>query len=263
MLLLLHKSLMKNSSALPWLLLSAIVVLVCSGSLAFAQSPPSTTRTNKYDLGVFAEYSPTSSHIFLGYSRQRELAGIGGSFAWRLLNRHSFEFAYLAEVRPLLMESDPTLVSINSNQYGALTFSPPAPVIDPGNLYVIYNSNLYSFNEGYNHARFSRRWTYTGGASPVGIKLNGFTHRRLQPEFMGNGGFLVATRDIPFPDTSYFNFTFEFGVGLQWYRTPTQSVQAEIRYHHLSNHDLGANNPGVDSALWKLTYTFGRSHVLR
>ncbi|HUV96469.1 MAG TPA: acyloxyacyl hydrolase [Acidobacteriaceae bacterium] len=139
-----------------------------------AQSP-GTTWTHKYDLGVFGEYSPTSSHIVMGYARQRKLVGIGGSLAWRL----------------------------------------------------------------------------------------GFTHRRIQPELMGNVGFLIATRDIPVQDSSSFNFTFEIGAGLQWYRTPSQSIQAEVRYHHLSNDNLGTANPGVDSALWKVTYSFGRNHLLR
>lgn len=231
--------------------------------VAFAQSPR-TIWTHKYDLSVFGEYSPTSSRIVLGYARKRKLVGVGGSFAWRLINRHSFELAYLAEVRPLLMESDPTLVSMSNAKLGTFRFVPPLVVIDPINpilfsvIQVNGNTQSYPWT-----ANYSRRWTYTGGASPIGLKLNGFTHRRLQPEFIGNGGFLIAPRDIPIADSSSFNFTFEFGAGLQWYRIPSQSIQAEIRYHHLSNHDLGTNNPGVDSVLWKVTYSFGRNHLFR
>ena len=232
------------------------------GGVTLAQSP-GTTWTHKYDLGVFGEYSPTSSHMVMGYALQRKVVGIGGSLAWRLIDRHSLELAYLAEVRPVLMESDPTLVSITNAQFGTFRFVPPLVVVDPINpiVFAVIEPNGDTHNDSFT-AKYSRRWTYTGGASPIGLKLNGFTHRRIQPEVMGNVGFLVATRDIPVADSSSFNFTFEIGAGLQWYRTPSQSIQAEIRYHHLSNGDLGTANPGVDSALWKVTYSFGRNHLL-
>jgi hypothetical protein len=254
---------MKNGTVGPWIFLSPVLfIFFCIGGVTFAQSPQ-TTWTHKYDLGVFGEYSPNSSHLLLGYSRRRKLLGIGGSLAWRLINRHSFELAYLAEIRPVLMESDPTLVSITNPQFGTFTFVPPLVVVDPVNpiVFAVFQPNGDAQNHSFT-PNYSRRWTYTGGASPVGLKLNGFTHRRIQPEVMGNGGFLIAPRDIPIADSSSFNFTFEVGAGLQWYRTPTQSIQAEVRYHHLSNGNLGTTNPGVDSVLWKVTYSFGRNRLL-
>jgi hypothetical protein len=233
--------------------------MLCTDGVTLAQSQPATW-THKYDLGVFGEYSPTSSHMVMGYARKRELAGVGGSLAWRLLDRHSLELASLVEVRPLLMESDPTLVSITNAQLGTIRFVPPWVVVNPVNpiVFAVFQTNG-DHQEDLFTASYSRRWTYTGGASPVGFKLNGFTHRRIQPEIMGNGGFLISTRDIPVANSSSFNFTFQLGAGLQWYRTATQSIQAEIRFHHLSNGDLGTSNPGVDSALWKVTYVLGRN----
>jgi opacity protein-like surface antigen len=232
------------------------------GGVALAQ-PQQTTWSHKYDLGVFGEYSPTSSHMVMGYARKRELIGVGGSFVWRLLNRRSLALAYLVEVRPFLMESDPTLVSITNAQFGTIRFIPPFVVVNPVNpiVFDVYQANGDPQEDRFT-ANYSRRSTYTGGASPVGFKLNGFTHRRIQPEVMGNGGFLISTRDIPVANSSSFNFTFEVGAGLQWYRTQSQSIQAEVRFHHLSNGDLGTANPGVDSALWKLTYSFGRDRLL-
>ncbi|MGC1782179.1 MAG: acyloxyacyl hydrolase [Acidobacteriaceae bacterium] len=215
--------------------------------------------THKYSYGAFAEYSPTSSHIVLGVARQRELVGVGGAFTWRLLARHSVELDYLFEARPLLMESDPTIVSLYSNQFGYVRFLTPVPVVEPENLASFYNIGVASFaQDGYSQAKFSRRWTYTGGVSPFGFQFNGFKHRRIQPEAMVNGGLLVATRDIPIPQSSYFNFTFQFGGGLEWYRSAGQSLLLEYRVQHFSNKDLGTYNPGTDSGLWKLTYRFGR-----
>jgi Lipid A 3-O-deacylase (PagL) len=255
---------MKIGTDRPWIFLSFVFVVILNMGGVNQAQPVQKTWTHKYDVGVFGEYSPTSSHILMGYARKRELVGVGGSLAWRLINRHSLELAYLAEVRPLVMESDPTLVSITNPQFGTLRFVPPFVVLNPVNPVVF--AGPQTDGDGQNYlwtAQYSRRWTYSGGASPVGWKLNGFTHRRLQPEVMGNGGFLISTRDIPVVHSSSFNFTFELGAGLQWYRTATQSIQAEVRFHHLSNGDLGTANPGVDSVLWKVTYIFGRDRLIR
>ncbi|MES2221421.1 MAG: acyloxyacyl hydrolase [Acidobacteriota bacterium] len=254
---------MKTGTIGPGIFLVLFFTLLDMGGVALAQSS-TTPWTHKYDLGVFGEYSPTSSHIVLGYARKRELVGVGGSLAWRLINRHSFEFAYLIEIRPVVMESDPTLIRVSNPQFGTFTFVPPFVVLDPINPVNFSVGQPDGSSQKYPYtATYSRRWTYAGGGSPVGLKMNGFTHRRLQPEVMGNGGFLIAPRDIPIVNSFSFNFTFEFGAGLQWYRTPSQSIQAEVRYHHFSNDDIGTENPGVDSVLWKLTYIFGRNHLLR
>jgi len=85
-------------------------------------------------------------------------------------------------------------------------------------------------------ANYSRRWTYAGGASPIGLKLNGFTHRRIQPEVIGNAGFLIASRDIPVQDSSSFGIEprvnrFRRRSVITTYRTTTlgQRIQAWIR----------------------------------
>jgi hypothetical protein len=236
------------------------LIVVAFPLLLRAQTAANAGRfSHRYSYGAFAEYSPTSSHIVLGTSRQRELVGAGGAFTWRLLARHSVELDYLFEVRPLLMESDPTLVSLYSNQFGYVTFPTPVPVVDPANLSSTYNIGVWPYAEsGYSDAKFSRRWTYSGGVSPFGVQFNGFKHRRIQPEAMLNGGLLVAMRDIPIPQSSYFNFTFQFGGGVEWYRTASQSLLLEYRVQHFSNKNLGTYNPGTDSGIWKLTYRFGK-----
>ncbi len=222
-------------------------------------APDSFEFTHKYSLGFFAEGSPTSSHMLLGIARHRKLIGVGAALTRRVFVRNSTELDYLFEVRPLLLESDPALVSMQSDRYGDVVFFNPIPVIDPGNLANPYNIGVVPFaTGGYRDAKFSRRWTYTGGASPVGLQLNGLKRRRVQPEVMGNVGFLVATRDIPIQQSSYFNFTFQFGGGIEWYRTAQRSLLLEYRFQHFSSKNLGTYNPGTDSGLWKLTYRFGR-----
>jgi hypothetical protein len=216
--------------------------------------------SHRYTLGVFAEGSPTSSHILMGIARQRILIGAGGSFAYRLHRWRGVQVDYLAEVRPLLMESDPVLMRFQNLQYGPVIYTPPIPLVNPNNLADAFNVGVQPYVlGGYRNAEMSRRWTYSGGASPFGIQINGWKHSRIQPEFMASGGFLLSPRDIPVEKSSSFNFVMQFGGGIEWYQTGTRSWLLECRFHHFSNHNLGAYNPGVDSALWKLSYRFGKS----
>ena len=55
----------------------------------------------------------------------------------------------------------------------------------------------------------------------------------MQPFVTGLGGFAVAPRDIPVFNSAAFNFTFEFGAGVEMFQTHTRSCQLEYRYHHL------------------------------
>lgn len=245
---------------LPFLCCAALFALLVSSMGAIAQTAPAPPEfTHKYSIGFFAEDMPTSSHIILGIARQREMVGVGAAVTWRLSTFHGVELDWLSEVRPLLFESDPTLISFISNRFGYVLYSPAIPVSDPGNLAARANVGVAPYAVmGYSNPKFSRRWTFAGGASPFGLQLSGFKHHRLQPVGMTSGGFIDSTRDIPIEQASYFNFVFQFGGGIAWYRTATQSLLLEFRVQHFSNGHLGTYNPGTDGGLWKLTYRFGK-----
>src|SRR5882757_1166270 len=60
-------------------------------------------------VAAFAEYSNSSSHIILGDDRQRKFAGLALAYQRRISATHWMAWDYSAEIRPLLVESDPTL----------------------------------------------------------------------------------------------------------------------------------------------------------
>ncbi len=72
---------------------------------------PSASRpgSNPRTWSMFTEYSPGSSHIILGYSNQREFVTLGASFTQRLFQNRIWRLDYRAEIRPLMVESDPVL----------------------------------------------------------------------------------------------------------------------------------------------------------
>jgi len=84
------------------------------------------------------------------------------------------------------------------------------------------------------------RSTYVSGFSPLGYKLSAFPHRHIQPFVTGLSGFAVSPRDIPVFNSSSFNYTFEFGAGVEIYQSHTRSIQMEYRYHHLANISSGS-----------------------
>jgi hypothetical protein len=67
----------------------------------------------------------------------------------------------------------------------------------------------------------------------------------------------MSPNDLPIPKTSWFNFSFEFGGGVELRQRNGRAMQLELRYHHISNKELGHMNPGIDSAMIHVGYTFG------
>ena len=55
-----------------------------------------------------------------------------------------------------------------------------------------------------------------------------------------------------------FNFAFNFGGGVEFFRSQTQSIRLEYQVQHLSNKDTADLNPGIDSGFVRFTYAFGR-----
>jgi len=124
------------------------------------------------------------------------------------------------------------------------SFSYPA---GPGGTPVDYTATDYCSG---------RQWTAGEAISPVGMQWNFLTQHRIQPLLEGHGGYMFSTKAIPIMTAGSFNFTFDFGTGMEIFRSNLNSVRIEYRYHHISNHYTASTNPGVDSGLMQVTYCF-------
>lgn len=230
---------------------------VCVASV-FAQGTDSSySRLNTFS--GFGEYSNDSSHIILGRSLNRKIGAIGVQYQRRLIHRRMLDFYYTAEFRPVILESDPM-------GSGTTTITVPLPgVLHSGpNAVIDCHAGSFSVNEpGESYTSVltcGRRLSWAQGLSPVGFRVNGMTRHRLQPTFSALGGYLLSTHELPTDQpgpTGSFNFTFEFGAGLEFYRSGTQSMRLEYQVQHYSNAYTALANPGVDSGFIKLTYAFG------
>jgi hypothetical protein len=92
----------------------------------------------------------------------------------------------------------------------------------------------------------TRDHTYGAGLSPIGLKLNFRRSKTVQPFANGSGGFLYFTKEVPVPGAAQFNFTFDFGGGIQIVRASGRAISVGYKYQHISNGHRAPINPGVD-----------------
>jgi len=228
-----------------------------------AQTADSTAFGRKNTFSPFVEYSNDSSHIVLGRSENRKFAALGLQYERRLLSNHTLNLRYAAEFRPLVMESDPvaSITETLGPPVGLILTFPPQAVTEcfdeTVNRIVHDPNNGTTYNESIQET-CSRRWTYAQGLSPLGARMNLFPYRRLQPTGSLFAGYLLSAKKIPVDTAGSFNFTFEFGVGLEYFLSQSRSMRFEYQVQHFSNAYTADSNPGVDSGLFKLSYTFGR-----
>jgi hypothetical protein len=215
---------------------------------------------------VFGEYANDSSHIWLGYARDRKLADLGVAYERRLVRGHGSELDWQAEVQPLLFESDPTESLQESVNGTPVTTSITGSTTETTGGACTPASGSYSFPDPVGGAptvvdysiTCGRRWTFGQAFSPIGLRYAMRTRHRLQPFVGFTGGYMFTTRPVPSEGAGSFNFSFKFDAGLELYRTATRSIAITARYHHFSNKNTASANPGTDMMVYKVAYNFGR-----
>ena len=107
--------------------------------------------------------------------------------------------------------------------------------------------------------------TYTGvSVTPIILRWN-FTHgHRVMPYAQGAGGVVWTTHKYPAvgnlnaadttqtgpaSDSSVWNFTPQFGLGVHYFVRPRRSVDFAANAIHISSSSLGDKNPGVNTSL--------------
>ena len=172
-----------------------------------------TSRVNT--ISFFSEYSNTSSYVHWGVSRKRRLVASGVSYS-RLLNApHWFDWRrkanifYEAEIYPVVTIQDPVATDIyGSGRNPVIVSQPIVERCRPG-AYISY------YGVPFQRIACTTEWSYMGGATPVGFRMNFRPQRRFQPFIDAHLGFFAGSHDEPVPDSSNVNFTFEFGAGIE------------------------------------------------
>lgn len=104
----------------------------------------------------------------------------------------------------------------------------------------------------------SLQHAHGAGGSPVGLQLNFLHDRHVQPFITGGGGFLYFNRQM-FGTKQQFNFTAQFGGGVQLLNSSRRaSLYLGYMYHHISNADMDRTNPGLGSHMLFVGVSFLR-----
>lgn len=252
-----------------------IAVLLVGACVAGAEGQEAKRYDPKISYSIFAEYSNDSSRIMIGSSQNRRLFAAGVDLSRRLGERSMFSWRYQVEVIPLEMLQNPRLTTTVTNtvigdptsvpfpvgtyQFSALQQKQCASGSDSGTYYdegqdgQVIPVGMFTLSNA-----CSNPWTYGGGVSPLGQKVNFLTHRRIQPYIAANAGFAAFVKTVPSDNATMFNFSFEFGGGVEWNTSTSRAWSLDYRYHHISNAGRGMDNPGVDNGTFRLAHSFGR-----
>ena len=91
---------------------------------------------------------------------------------------------------------------------------------------------------------FTPQRLYGGGFEPVVLRWNSsFRVRRIAPYIELAGGGVRTNGNLPAGNTSDFNFTARGGGGIRISTRPRQAVDVGFRWWHISNANLGLQNP--------------------
>ncbi len=177
---------------------------------------------DKNELSVWGGYSPTSTTAvrFLGRTPDAKFGLFALRYARRLHDGDKFKLRYTVDVIPV----------------SVLTY--PDTEVTGG------------------VARSVRPTRYAWGASPLGVQFNFRPRKKVQPFFDWTGGMLVYSKLTPNVIGTKFNFTFDFGGGIEISTGEKRAVTVGYKYFHISNADRGISNPGFDNNLFYVGYRF-------
>jgi hypothetical protein len=201
------------------------VVLLATAFLAAQTNEAAMLRRGDQEVGFWGAYSP-DSNAGIGKSLHRKFFELDGQYSVTILARRKIAVKWVSEVVPLALLNEPT----------EFFFDP--------------QHKLTGSRKG--------ATTYAGGFTPLGMQVNLLNGHRVQPYLDAHGGMLYFTRQEPVPNSSQFNFTFNFGAGVQVFTGKRSSLLLGYKYHHISNNETAPQNPGVDSSevyagyVWRL-----------
>ncbi len=211
-----------------------VLAFVLLAAAACAQDAKSSTPPDAKDqqqftqqFGFWGGYA-NESPIEIGVSPDRKFFELRGTWSIVVLNSQHTSLKWKSEVVPIATLHQPTETFFDSRLGGNFT----------------QQANT----------------RYAAGITPLGLQLNLLRHHKVQPFTDIEAGFLIFNDAVPVPNARAFNFTFGFGAGLEIFTGPRNSLTLGFKYHHLSNNETAPANPGVDSPMAYVGYSWYKRH---
>jgi hypothetical protein len=101
----------------------------------------------------------------------------------------------------------------------------------------------------------TRRNVFGAGLSPVGFQLYFRPQSRVKPFVSTSGGFLFFNDPVPRLNGARFNFTYDFGGGVQVFRNSRRAFNFGYKYQRITNGGRALNNPGFDGHVFYFGYS--------
>jgi Lipid A 3-O-deacylase (PagL). len=180
-------------------------------------------ETGMNEFGIWGSGS-FNSPTLIGTTESSRIALVGIRFARVLGTRNQLTFKYTLDVIPVAFLSFPQS-----------TFAQSSPLV-PG----------------------PRRGVFGMGISPIGFQVSFRRGRQIQPFVGTSGGFIDFVKAVPDANGTRFNFAADFGGGLQIFTRLDRAITVGYKYHHLSNGNRGLVNPGFDTNLLYVGFSFFR-----
>lgn len=206
--------------------LCGLVVLLAVGLAGVASADDFPLHKGATEIGVFASggsgvgKADTFQMINSGVRFGRVLTGERGS-GWR---RGNFEYAF--DILP---------------------------------FYYFMQDQYLCATQACNTILTKRQNVYGASMTPIILKWNFTSSKRVVPFAAAEGGVVFTTQNVPSGDTSSVNFTPGGAFGVQWLRGNRSSFSVSGHATHISNASLGNRNPGMNATVWlRLGYQWWR-----
>ena len=211
------------------LLLLLLTSSVCSGqqaNLTIEQQPRASIENRRNEFGVWGAIS-FDAPTWIGYSPDARFGNIGLRYGRVLAANQNLAFSWTIDAVPLAILSLKRLTVVPTGS-GSFT------------------------------VQQRRDSTYGLGLSPIGLKLGFRRSQMLQPFAHGSAGFLYFSKEVPVAGASKFNFTFDFGGGVDIVKDGRRAISIGYKFQHISNGYTATINPGVDIQMIFVGYSIRR-----
>jgi hypothetical protein len=199
----------------------AAILLFCG--IVFSQNTSNQTTDAKNEFMIWGGASPDSNEL-IGVTKDARFGIVGLRYARIFKPSRQIALKYTVDAIPFAVLSYPTL-------------------------------EIVSFDNTFRIEQV-RKNRYGWGISPLGLQINFRRQKKIQPFIGSSGGFVYFSKRVPSEFGAKFNFTADLGGGVQFMLRDKKAITVGYKYHHLSNGYRADDNPGFDSNLFYVGFSF-------
>lgn len=190
----------------------------------FSSGPASSNASSTNSLTIFGTVT-LANNSFYADAFDRHLYLFGVRYSRVLARTNTFAFSYTPEIIPVALLTQPAI-----GRFALPRSIPP----------------------------FTRtEVTYGAGANPVDFEFLFLPNRKFQPFISPSVGFLYFGKNVPSFFAAQFNFAADGRAGIRIPLNSGRAISAAYVFHHFSNGFQARDNPGVDSQMIYMGYSFG------